>query len=125
VLEDFDVEVKPDKVLLEPEEQKEKRYFPKAAHVYCANEDAERLTRKLKMVYNLLTFIDKPDGKDLWFVPTILEPGLPIKPGTKVKTSKARDRQTTHVRKLDSVIIPLSHDLDLEIQCILLDEETR
>jgi hypothetical protein len=30
----FDVEVKPDKVLLEPEEQKEKRYFPKAAHIY-------------------------------------------------------------------------------------------
>jgi hypothetical protein len=122
----FDVEVKPDKVLLEPEERKEtKRYFPKAAHIYCAKEDAERLTRKLKMIFNLKTSINKPDGKDLWFVRTVLEPGFPIKPGTKEKTSKARDGQMAYVRKLDSVIIPFCHDLDLEIQCALLDEETR
>jgi hypothetical protein len=115
----FDVQVKPDKVLLEQEERKEKRYFPKAAQ-----EDSARLTRKLKMIFNLKTSINKPEGKDLQFVPTILEPGFPIKPGTKEKTSKARDGQTAYVQKLDSVIIPFCHDLDLEIQCALSDEGT-
>jgi hypothetical protein len=77
------------------------------------------------MVYNLPTSTDKPDGNDLRFVPTILEPGLPIKSGMKVKTSKARDGQTAYVWKLDSFIIPFCHDLDLEIQCVLPDGETR
>jgi hypothetical protein len=76
----FDVEVKPDKVLLDPEERKQHNmYFPKAAHIHYTKEDAERLKRKLKMVYNLKTSTNKPEGKDLRFVPTILEPGLLIK----------------------------------------------
>jgi hypothetical protein len=121
----FDVEVKPDKVLLEPEERKQqKMYFPKAVHIHCAKEDAERLTRKLKMVYNLKTSTDKPDGKDLWFVPTTLEPGLPIKPGKIDKTNHARNGQKVYVRKLDSVIIPFCHDLDLKLQCVVSEEET-
>jgi hypothetical protein len=40
------------------------------------------------MIYNLKTSIDKPDGKDLRFVPTILEPGFPIKPVQRKKPAR-------------------------------------
>jgi hypothetical protein len=125
LLAGFDVEVRPDKVLLEPEEWKQqKMYFPKAAYIHCAKEDAERLTRILKMVYNQKTSTDKPDSKDLRFVPTTLEPGLPIKPGTIEKINNTRNGQKAYVRKLDSVIIPFCHDLDLKLQCVVSDEDT-
>jgi hypothetical protein len=43
----------------------------------------------------------------------------------KEKTNNARNGQKVYVRKLDSVIIPFYHDLDLKIQCVVSDEETR
>jgi hypothetical protein len=126
LMKDLDLEVKPDRVLVRPEERRyTDRIFPRAAHIYCSKKDASRVRKKLQAIYNLITSKDKPDDKDFRFIPTVLEAGKPLQRKRFNDALRSRQRQTEYIRKLESMEVPYCHELDTPITCTAEDTETR
>ena len=126
LMKDLDLEVKPDRVLMRPEERRyTDRIFPRAAHIYCSKKDASRVRKKLQAIYNLITSKEKPDDKDFRFIPTVLEAGKPLQRKRFNDALRSRQRQMEYIRKLESMEVPYCHELDTPITCAAEDAETR
>jgi hypothetical protein len=127
LLQGIDVVVKPDRVILEVSERREyqNQEFPRAAHIWCSTLEAKKVRRKLRKAFNLPSSIAKPDSKDDWFIPTVLDPGKPLEQRRLKAARRTWQCQTAYLRKLESLEIPFCQDLDVEIECKVGDTETR